>query len=210
MERRLAVGVLVLLVLVLNFVYIWPHLSDWGKLHRRLEDANHKLDLWQKTIAQTETYAATVNSLESEGAFIPQEDQAVNLLRTVQSQSAQSGVGIVNTSRSTTRTNDAFFVEQIQNLTVIGDDKQLVDFLYKLGSSASMIRVRDLTLQADAARQRLNANIQLVASYQKNPNSSAAAPSPATRTTPKTLMSSASKNTGATNTISKTATKPAK
>ncbi len=76
---------------------------------------------------------------------------AINMMRTIQSQSAQSGVGIVNTSRPITRTNDAFFVEQVQNINVIADDKQLVDFLYKLGSGASMIRVRDLELQPDAA-----------------------------------------------------------
>jgi hypothetical protein len=44
-----------------------------------------------------------------------------------------------------------------------------VDFLYKLGSGASMIRVRDLELQPDAPHQHLNGNIRLVASYQKNP-----------------------------------------
>jgi hypothetical protein len=42
-----------------------------------------------------------------------------------------------------------------------------VDFLYKLGSDASMIRVSDLELQPDPSRQRLNANIRLIASYQK-------------------------------------------
>ena len=67
-----------------------------------------------------------------------------------------------------TRTNDAFFVEQIQNIVVLANDRQLVDFLYKLGSGASAIRVRDLELQPDAPRQNLNANIRLVASYQKN------------------------------------------
>ena len=51
---------------------------------------------------------------------------------------------------------------------------QLVDFLYKLGAGASMIRVRDLTLQPDPPRQRLTADIRLVASYQKNPTASAA------------------------------------
>jgi hypothetical protein len=32
-----------------------------------------------------------------------------------------------------------------------------------------MIRVRDLELQPDTPRQHLDANIRLVASYQKNP-----------------------------------------
>ena len=39
----------------------------------------------------------------------------------------------------------------MQNINVIADDEQLVDFLYKLGSGASMIRVRDLELQPDTA-----------------------------------------------------------
>ena len=87
-------------------------------------------------------------------------------MRTIQAQSAESGVGIVNNSRQTTRTNE-FFVEQTQNINVIATDQQLVDFLYKLGSGASMIRVRDLELQPDPVHQHLNANIRLVASYQK-------------------------------------------
>jgi len=66
------------------------------------------------------------------------------------------------------RTNDAFFVEQVQNINVVATEAQLVDFLYKLGSGSSMIRVRDLELQPDVPRQHLNANIRLVASYQKN------------------------------------------
>jgi Tfp pilus assembly protein PilO len=168
LERRFAVGVLVVLFLVLNWVFIWPHFSDWGNLQRRGDDARRKLKLYQTAVAQTSTYEAQVKSLESSGEVVPLEDMAVNMLRTIQSQSAQSGVGIVNTSRQITHTNDAFFVEQVQNINVIGDDKQLVDFLYKLGSGASMIRVRDLELQPDAAKQHLNANIRLVASYQKN------------------------------------------
>jgi hypothetical protein len=43
-----------------------------------------------------------------------------------------------------------------------------VDFLYKLGSDVSMIRVLDLELQPDGPRQKLNANIKLVASYQRS------------------------------------------
>ena len=178
LERRLAIGVLVVLFLVLNYVFIWPHFSDWNNLSRRGDDARRKLRLYQTAIAQRPAYEAQVKKLESGGDSVPIEDQSVNMLRTIQSQSAQSGVGILNTSRQMTRTNDAFFVEQIQNINVLANDKQLVDFLYKLGSSASAIRVRDLDLQPDNAKQNLNANIRLVASYQKN--TSAANSKPAT------------------------------
>ena len=109
-----------------------------------------------------------MKSLQSQGEFGAPVDMSINMLRTIQSQSTQSRVSIVNNSRQITRTNDAFFVEQVQNITVLADDEQLVDFLYKLGSGASMIRVRDLELQPDGAKQHLNANIRLVASYQKN------------------------------------------
>ena len=170
LERRVAVGVLVILFLVLNGVFIYPHFSDWGKLLNRLDAAQKKSKLYQTAIAQAPTYEMQVKSLQSQGESVAAEDMAVNMLRTIQNQSAQSGVGIVNTSRQITRTNDAFFVEQVQNIKVIADDKQLVDFLYKLGSGASMIRVRDLELQPDTPRQHLDANIRLVASYQKNPS----------------------------------------
>ena len=166
-ERRMAIGVVVVVFLVLNYWLVWPHFSDWGNLHRRRDAARNQLKLYQTTIAQTDACQKQVNSLQSQGEFVALEDQAVNMLRTIQSQSAQSGVGIVNNSRQITRTNDAFFVEQVQNITVLADDEKLVDFLYKLGSGASMIRVRDLEMQPDSAKRSLNANIRLVASYQK-------------------------------------------
>ena len=166
LERRLAVSVLVVLFLVLNSVFVWKHFSDWGKLHSRLEDSRQKLQLYQTTIAGAASYKTQVKNLENQGEPIAREDQTINFMRTIQAQSAESGVGIVNNSRQTTRTNE-FFVELTQNINVIATDQQLVDFLYKLGSGASMIRVRDLELQPDPVHQHLNANIRLLASYQK-------------------------------------------
>jgi Tfp pilus assembly protein PilO len=168
LERRLAVGVLVVFILVLNWVFIWPHFSDWNDLHRRLEDAQQKLKLYQTIISQTSNYEAQVKGFESQGEFVAPEDQSINFLRTIQSQALASGVGMSSMSRPMTRTNDAFFVEQIQNINVTATDEQLVDFLYKLGSDVSMIRVRDLELQPDPPHEKLNANIRLVASYQRN------------------------------------------
>ena len=178
MERRLAVGVLVVVIIVLNAWLIWPHFSDWGKLRGRLDDARRKLKLYQTTIAQMPNYQAQLKNFESLGeSSVAPEDQTINFMRVVQTQAAESGVGIGNNSRQTTHTNE-FFVEQEQNITVTATDEQLVDFLYKLGSGASMIRVLDLELQPDGARTRLNANIRLVASYQKNPALPARAAAP--------------------------------
>jgi Tfp pilus assembly protein PilO len=168
LERRLAVGVLVVFILVLNGVFIWPHRYDWSNLHGRLDVARKKLALYQKTVLQTTNYEALVKGFESQGEFVAPEDQSINFLRTIQSQATASGVSMGNMSRPMTRTNDAFFVEQVQNINVTATDAQLVDFLYKLGSGASMIRVRDLELQPDPPHQKLNVNIRLVASYQKN------------------------------------------
>ena len=168
LERRLAVGALVVFILVLNWVFIWPHFSDWGKLRGRLNVARQKLQLYQSTISQTANYQAQVKGFESQGEFVAPEDQSINFLRTIQSQATASQVQMGSMSRPMTRTNDAFFVEQIQNINVSATDDQLVDFLYKLGSDVSMIRVRDLELQPDPPRQKLNANIRLVASYQRS------------------------------------------
>jgi Tfp pilus assembly protein PilO len=179
LERRLAVGVVVVLILVLNFVFIWPHFSDWGQLKTRLNNARATLASYQTTIAQATNYQAQVKSMEGQGEFVAPEDQAINFMRTIQAQAEASGVGRANYSRSIMHTNDAFFIEQVQNISVVATDQQLVDFLYKLGSGASMIRVRDLELQPDGPRQHLNANIRLVASYQKNPAAPVRAAAPA-------------------------------
>lgn len=166
LERRLAVAVLVALFLVFNYVFIWPHFSDWSRLRYSMEDTRGKLALYQTTIAESAKYEKLVKKMEGQGGSVAPEDQAINFIRTIQSQSARSGVGILNMSRQMTRTN-AFFVELAQSITISADDRALVDFLYKLGSDASMIRVSDLELQPDPPRQRLNASIRLIASYQK-------------------------------------------
>ena len=167
LERRLAVGVVVVLIIVLNWVFVWPHFSDLGNFRQRGDNARRKLALYKTTIAQSANFESLVEKFESQGEVVTPEDQAVNMMRTIQLQSQQSGVAIVNTSPQMTRTNE-FFTEHMQNLSVVATDGQLVDFLYKLGNDVSMVRVLDLELQPDAGREHLNANIRLVASYQKN------------------------------------------
>ena len=50
LERRLAVGVWSLFCHRAELRGIWPHFSDWGKLRRRLNDAQKKLNLYQATV----------------------------------------------------------------------------------------------------------------------------------------------------------------
>ncbi|HEX7652037.1 MAG TPA: hypothetical protein VF607_00935 [Verrucomicrobiae bacterium] len=176
-ERRLVIGVGVVLILVANWALVWPHFSDWGNLTRRYEDAQKKLHLYQTAITMKPELESSVKKYENEGNFVAQEDQAVNFMTTIHSQAANCGFGIQSFGANTMRTNQ-FFVEQVQNITVSATEAQLVDFLYKIGSGNSLIRVRDLDLQPDQPHQRLNATIRLVASYQKNPKTPPPAEAP--------------------------------
>lgn len=167
LERRMAVGVAVILFLVLNWIFIWPHHSDWENLKARQQNARASSQLYQTAISQSTNYEALVKKFEGQGGFVAREDQVINMMRTIDSQSAQSGVRIYNYSHSMMHTNE-FFTEQTQNINVTATDAQLVDFLYKLGNDASMVRVIDLELQPDGPKLHLTGNIRLVASYQKN------------------------------------------
>jgi hypothetical protein len=157
----------VVVFLVLNWMFVWPEFSDWDNLQMRSATAERKLALYQKAITMSAGYQKLVKEMESSGEVVAPEDQGISFNRTILNQQAASGVAIGTTSKQITHTNDQFFVEQWLNLNISGTDPQIVDFLYKLGNDASMIRVRDLELQPDPPHQHLNANIRLVASYQK-------------------------------------------
>ncbi|HTR40911.1 MAG TPA: hypothetical protein VMH87_04790 [Pseudomonadales bacterium] len=168
MERRLAVGVMVVVILVVNYAEIWPHFSDWGNAENKTRQAQQTLRQYQDAIAQIPNYQRQLKKFESQGSTVAPENQAVDMMRTVSEQSAATGTAIVSAARSMTHTNSVFFVEQVQTINVVATDDQLVNFLYDLGNDPAMIRVRDLELQPDGPRQKLNASVQLVASYQKN------------------------------------------
>jgi len=168
MERRLAVGVLVVILLVFNYVEIWPHFSDWGNADAKISQDQQTLKMYQQAIDQQGFYQNELRKFESQGASVAPEEQAVDLMRTVSKQAADTQVNIISQSRSMTHTNNVFFIEQVQTINVSANDEQLVNFLYNLGNDPAMIRVRDLELTPDGPRQHLEAAIELVASYQRN------------------------------------------
>ncbi len=172
-ERRLVVGVAALLFLVINIVWVWPHFKDWGETKLQLEDLRSRLTKYNTAIAQKGEYTRKVKELEADGLTVAAQDQANQFFRAVNNQATISGVTLLNNSRPSTRTNE-FFLEQLLTIRVAAREEQLVDFLYQLGSGDSMIRARSLSLRPNAPRQQLEGNIDLVASYQKNPASKAA------------------------------------
>jgi hypothetical protein len=227
MEKRLVVGVGTMVIILLNLWFVVPHFSDLKKVHQRREKAQTTLDVFQKEIGQKDKYIQGIAKLQGEGQNVPPEDQVIHFLGTIQSQAAQSGVQIMNTVKPHSDTNQ-FFIEQIQDISVQSKEQQLVDFLYRLGEGNSLIRVRSLTLHADASHTLLQSGIKLVASYQKKPTARSAPnpasapaksaplekkttlrvdkPTPATNQVPKPGLPSA-KATGATNRIATPNTK---
>ena len=167
-EKRLVVGVGVVLFVVFNAWFVVPHFSDWERVRFRREKAHQKLLLYNAEIGQLKTYKARIEQMKGEGYLVPAEDQVLHFATEVLTKAAQSRVSLSSFTRVTQRTNNQFFLEQSQTVTTTAKEQELVDFLYNLGSSNSLIRVRDLGLRPDQPRQQLNANIKLVASYQKN------------------------------------------
>jgi Tfp pilus assembly protein PilO len=165
-EKRVVAAAGVLLFIVLNFVFVFPHFSDLSSMQFRMAEAQRKLGQFQSEIAQTNTYNTGLRQLEGEGLDVPAEEQLFQFQNTVNAQAGKSGVRFLQNGKVNTETNQ-FFLTRSQSISVQGGEPQLVDFLYNLGSANSMIRVRDLTLRPDPPRQQIVANVKLVASYQK-------------------------------------------
>jgi hypothetical protein len=185
-EKRVVVGFGALFFVVLNFLFVFPHFSDLTAARERMAEAQRKLARYETEIAQTNVYVKGLREFESENSDVPAEDQSLQFANTVNAQAGQSGVHIVSNSHINTQTNQ-FFLEKSQSLSVQSGEQQLVDFLYNLGSGNSQIRVRDLSVRPDPARQQLVAQVKLVASYQKKPQAKAAprpGQAPANRVTP--------------------------
>ncbi len=195
-ERRFVVGVALVLFIVLNLFWVWPHFSDWDNLQGRLNSARASLQNYNAGIQQGERLKPELSKLEGEGASVLPEDQATAFFQTINAHAIQSGVILGGNSRTTTRSSQ-FFMEQVQTIAVQATEKQLVDFLYNLGSGNSLIRARSLSVHPDPSRMQLSASITLVASYQKNPKvntGTPAAKSAAPAGTPPTPKSATQKN----------------
>ena len=183
-ERRLVIIVLIVVFIILNFIFVWPRFGDWGKIKARRTIAEGQIAQFDRETANTPGYQMKMKDLETQGAAVASEEQAVKLSTTVNNQAALSGVQVNRydpvrqTAMSIGGKTNQFFEEQSGILNIIADEKALVDFLYSLGTGGSLIRVRSMTLNPDPPRHKLQGNITLVASYAKKAPVRSAAPAP--------------------------------
>jgi hypothetical protein len=132
-------------------------------------------------VAKQSDYQKAINELDSTGTQgIPPEDQTLKFAQFYQGRATENGVQIQSEIQRAGRTNE-YFMEQQATIDVVAGEKNLVGFLYSLGSSSSLMRVREMSLHAvEPNRYQLRAQLTIVASYQKKAlPAKPAAPKPA-------------------------------
>ena len=169
-ERRWVAGIGLALFVVLNYIFVVPHFSDWAKAQGRMQRAENLINQYQNELKNRPVYEAKIKTLQSDGGSEVQDvEQAIDFIRFYDSRARSNNVQVINNSRLMTRTNDPFFVDQEMQLNVQGKESQIVNFLYSLGAGNSIVRVRTLSLRPDSSHQQINANVNIVASYAKKP-----------------------------------------
>lgn len=176
-EKRLLVVVLAVAFLVLNLLFVWPHFKDWNKTQTTLKAAREKLAAYEAEIARQAYYEAEIQKLTAGGSDVATEEQAINLISTVQSKARRFNVNFTSirpVTRGRLVNTNEFFDEQAVAINIDTGDEELVRFLFDLSSSESLIRVRDLDLKPDRTGTRLQGSMTLVASYPKNSSGASA------------------------------------
>ncbi|HJO08377.1 MAG TPA: hypothetical protein QGH16_00900, partial [Verrucomicrobiota bacterium] len=82
---------------------------------------------------------------------------------------------VTRTGRMTTKTNE-FFLEKSMRIDFSSKESDIVNFLWKLGGSDSMVRVSEMRVRPDKNRYRLDGWMNLTASYQKDPKAARTRP----------------------------------
>lgn len=187
-ERRIVIGIAVLVFIVLNFLLVIPHFKDLRRVRVELAETRKKISDRNKVILDDiDPVHGKTNELyqleKQQGGGIAAQRAGVNeqiaLQRSVSDQALKTGVNISDL-RSTTAAKthpDAFYNEESVRIAFESGEEQLVNFLYNIGNDPAMIRVGELNLRiADANRYRLKGEASLTANYAKNPATTTPAP----------------------------------
>jgi hypothetical protein len=171
-ERRFVVVVGAIFFAVINFWFVWPHFSDWGRVKNEMAKARKTLESYRRESEPKRVgeYQGRLKELEGEGSIVAADEQSFDMARAINKHAQACGVSITDNQEvrtSSGKTNE-YFVEKSRSIAVNTGEKELVNFLISVGSSNSMIRARTMILRPDPTQTRLQGSIVLVASYQRN------------------------------------------
>jgi hypothetical protein len=170
-EKRLLAFIGTVLFVMFQVWFVFPRFKDWRTAQNKAEELRRRMNMYKAEIGRIPEYEAKLRSIQPDDApEIPKGDQTVDFRRRVESM-AQSGnisvTGMNGPNRSGVTATNQFFEEWSLSLQGFAGEKDWVDFLFKLSAGASTIRVRDLNLTQGPNYTNLNANLVLIANYQK-------------------------------------------
>ena len=175
-ERRAVTAVGIIFFLVLNYFMVWPQFKQWNVNKARIAKAQTNIVTYQAESRHMDEYKRRIRGFDAD--VVPQEDQVIHFQNYIRDRALENGISIQNES-PLRKVPAEFFTEQQVTLQTISSEAGLVNFLYSLGSSNSMVRVRTLNVHpADLNRFQLRSEVVIVASYQKT--TPTVAPRPAT------------------------------
>jgi hypothetical protein len=184
-ERRLVVIGMVVLFLVLNMWFVWPHYGDRARAIRQLTQSNQSVSRFQKELSLTNQYNELLTKLDNEGAGVLSDDEDIALLSTVQTLIRENGVShssITPAARSALRGTNEFFEQRALTIVLNPNEPQpLISFLVSLATNDVTLRVDSLELKPDQSKTKLSGSLRVVASFQKK----RFAPASSTNATPK-------------------------
>jgi hypothetical protein len=186
-ERRIVVGIGMVLIVVLNLLFVWPHFSEWGKIQKQLASMRSDIEKFNKQIALDTNptnglQKQLIKLVHQEGAGVG--DKQVQLQSTIMTQAHKAGVSVGNyiPGAAGPQTNEFFDKETIR-ITFDSQEPQLISFLYNIGNDPAMIRVSELELSPqDQNRYRLKGAVTFIANFAKRaPNATAKSALPKTK-----------------------------
>ena len=167
-EKRLVVVVAVVVFIVLNFLFVFPHRNDVSEVQTAIDKAERTLQTYETEIGRTNALSAKLGEMQNNGSDVLFEE--LQLQRLVQSQAIASGMQITlydPKPRASGGKTNQFFEDQNLRVEFLSDGKALVDFLASLATGNSMIRVREMDVKPDSSGTKLAGTLLFVASYQK-------------------------------------------
>ncbi len=170
-ERRLVVGAALILFMALNFYFVVPRFGDWKVLQKKIKETELNITKYMKETNNIPAYLARLEELQNAGEFVPTEEAALSLAQTVLAKAAEANILV---QRQTPAgggdvPNNPFFTEQRVTIYFTAGEKEFVDFLTKLGSDKSLVRVRDMDVKPDPQNYKLVGSVTVIGRFQKKP-----------------------------------------